>query len=49
MNREAIYQARKAREASAEPDPRKVEAGKKSAAKRMAAIQQESPSSELLD
>jgi hypothetical protein len=47
-NREAIYQARKAREAAAGPDPRKVEAGKRSAAQRKAAIQQQLPSSELL-
>jgi hypothetical protein len=44
-DRDAIYQARKAREAAAVPDPRKVEAGKQNAAKR-AAIQQQLPSSE---
>jgi hypothetical protein len=46
-DRDAIYQARKAWEAAAGPDPKRVEAGKRSAAKR-AAIQQQLPTSELL-
>jgi len=47
-NREAIYQAHKAREAAAGLDPKKIEAGKRSAAKKKAAIQQQLPTSELL-
>jgi hypothetical protein len=46
-NRDAVYQARKAGEAAAGPDPKKVEAGKRSAAKKKAAIQQQVPTSEL--
>lgn len=42
-NRDAIWRTRKAREAAAGKDPQKVEAGKRAAASKQAAIQQQLP------
>jgi hypothetical protein len=47
-DRERIYAYRKAREAGTRPDPKKVEAGKRSAAKKKAAIQQHLPVADTL-